>query len=147
MLSIECQCSRYLCLYAPPGKLRFQKYNYDIPVRTIQTVSIGGSRGRVAGVATPPLVGKFYQKRSFLVIFRAATPPPFLDRMVDKSNRERLQPPLSKISRSAYGQCTILTLSLCTSLSCSQEICKICSLSCPFIEKVYLFGSECSFTF
>ena len=58
----------------------------------------GGLRG-----LQPPLSSKnFTKKRSFLAIFRAATPP-FPDRMVDKSSHERLQPPLSKISRSAHG--------------------------------------------
>ena len=61
----------------------------------------GGLRG-----LQPPLVGKFYQKkRSFFAIFRAATPP-FPDRMVDNSSHERLQPPLSKNSRSAYVKST-----------------------------------------
>ena len=53
---------------------------------------IGGSRGRVDGVATPsPFGRKIYQKLSIFAIFRAATP--FPDRLVDKSSHKRLHPP------------------------------------------------------
>ena len=69
---------------------------------------IGGSRGRVAGIA-PPFGRKILPiKWSFWVIFRTA--PPFPGRKVEKSSHERLQPPpppLSKISRSAYGTDTM----------------------------------------
>ena len=66
---------------------------------------IGGSRGRVAGVATPPPLWSenFTKKRSFWPFWGLQPPPPFPDRLMDKSSHERLQsPPLSKISRSAY---------------------------------------------
>ena len=63
-------------------------------------------KGEGCGVATPhPLIGKFYPKMSFLVIFRAVYNP-FLNQMMDKSSHNRLQPPppFLKISRSAYGE-------------------------------------------
>ena len=53
---------------------------------------IGGSRGRVAGVAPPALVGKFYQKKGQFWPFLGLHPP-FQDQIVDKSSHERLQPP------------------------------------------------------
>ena len=66
------------------------QYGFNL-VHPSEQYSIGGSRGRVAG-CTPLLVGKFYQKRSLLAIFRAPIPPPhFPDRMVVKTSHERLQ--------------------------------------------------------
>ena len=61
--------------------------------------------GEGTGGCNPPpfWLENFTQKIVIFGNFRAA--PPFPYRMVDKSNHERLQPRLSKISRSAYATC------------------------------------------
>ena len=81
-----------------------QKIDKNLSKRTILYIyrlHIGRLRGRIAGVATPPPPPgrKIYKRGSFLG--HQTTPPPFPDRMVDKSSHERLHPPF-KISRSAY---------------------------------------------
>ena len=54
---------------------------------------IGGSRGGLRGLQPPLCSENFTKKRSFLAIFYGCNPPPFPDRMVDKSSHEMLQTP------------------------------------------------------
>ena len=49
-----------------------------------------------------PFRRKILPKKGHFWPFLGLQPPPFPDRMADKSSHERLQPPLSKISRSVH---------------------------------------------
>ena len=51
-------------------------------------------KGEGCGVAPPTLVGIFYQIESFLAFLVLQPPPPFPDRLVDKSIHDRLQTPI-----------------------------------------------------
>ena len=57
----------------------------------LKALIIRGSRGRVAGVATP--FGRKILPKKVIFWQFLGMHPPFQDRMVDKSSHERLHPP------------------------------------------------------
>ena len=79
---LKCLPSEYKSIFCtPPTLIDIQTGDAYSSLISGTLLSIGGSRGRVAGVATPPpLVGKFYPKRSFWPFL--GLQPPFPDRMV-----------------------------------------------------------------